>query len=183
MSLLEEITANGKQRLVTGAIAGVILLVAVVAIVREVIGPSTPKAPTQAWFYDLNTGKLFPGPIDAIPPIPAPSGPLPDGQPAGARAYVYTCKTCSAADRVITFVETCSPEVQAQLVQQQHSPTGLFYDTGMALNQGVGVFLKRPGDTQWIEEVKPEAIMLRIEELNKICPPGKYGKQCFPTGS
>jgi hypothetical protein len=140
-----------------------------------------PVIPTQAWYYDLNAGKLFAGPLTAIPPIPAPSGPLPNGEPAGARAYVYTCKTCSEADRVIAYVESCSPEVQAKLVQQLQSPGGLDHNRGSLLNDGVGVFIKRPADTQWLERVSPEAVTLVLNQLGTICPPGKEGKQCFPS--
>ena len=59
MSLLEEITANGKQRLITGLVTALILLVAIVAILHEAAGPPVAKTPARVWFYDLNTGNLF----------------------------------------------------------------------------------------------------------------------------
>jgi len=48
------------------------------------------KTKEKAWFYDLNTGELFVDDADKIPPIKAPSGRLPNGEPAGVSAYVMS---------------------------------------------------------------------------------------------
>ncbi|MBN1795035.1 MAG: hypothetical protein JW804_00020 [Sedimentisphaerales bacterium] len=55
-------------------------------------GDSRPetKEVKKAWFYDLNTGRLFKAKDELQGPIEAPSGPLPSGESAGVRAYVYT---------------------------------------------------------------------------------------------
>ena len=51
--------------------------------------PVRPDEPEKVWFYDLNTKELFTAKRSKLPPIKAPSGPLPDGTPAGVRAYVF----------------------------------------------------------------------------------------------
>lgn len=43
-----------------------------------------------AWFYDLNTDRLFQATCNKLGPIAAPSGPLSTGEPAGVRAHVYS---------------------------------------------------------------------------------------------
>jgi len=66
--------------------------------------------PTKAWFYDLNTEKLFTAKAGLTPPIAAPSGPLPDGQPAGVKAFVlsYVAEP-NEAKRFIGFLQTTEP--------------------------------------------------------------------------
>ena len=64
----------------------------------------------KEWFYDLNTSLLFTAEVGLTPPIDAPSGPLPNGQPAGVRAYVlaYTPEP-NEAERFIAFLEIAAP--------------------------------------------------------------------------
>lgn len=53
--------------------------------------PQAVDGPRQRWFFDLNTGELFPAPMEAEAPIPAPSGDLrgaPPGSAAGVEALV-----------------------------------------------------------------------------------------------
>jgi len=58
------------------------------------------------WFYDLNTGELFTARKGLMPPIEAPSGPMPDGRPAGARAYVLSyVDEPNEAERFTAFLE------------------------------------------------------------------------------
>ena len=74
----------------------------------------------KAWFYDLNTGQLFVGRDDQIPPIEAPSGPLRiesasgplrNGGPAGVKAYVYSyADEPNESNRFIGFLETSVPK-------------------------------------------------------------------------
>lgn len=44
--------------------------------------------PGRLWHLDLNSGELFPATMASAAPIAAPSGPLPDGSPAGVLAMV-----------------------------------------------------------------------------------------------
>ncbi len=68
------------------ALSCVLLLVIVLLVIgRDAPARHYPMG-KQAWFYDLNTGKLFVASGSETGPIEAPSGPLPDGRPAGLRA-------------------------------------------------------------------------------------------------
>ncbi len=60
----------------------------------------------RVWFYDSNSGRLFPGPARVVPPIDAPSGPTPDGEPAGLRAHVYRTRE---GGRIVRVLETTRP--------------------------------------------------------------------------
>ncbi len=77
----------------------------------------------KEWYYDLNTGKLFAAEKGLTPPIQAPSGPSPDGTPAGVRAYVLTyVYEPNESERFIGFLETtASPEILAKLPKRRGS--------------------------------------------------------------
>jgi hypothetical protein len=68
----------------------------------------------KAWFYDQNTGKLFKAKDKQIGPIKAPSGYLPNGEPAGVRAYVYTYENePNENELIIGYLEKpdpCAPQ-------------------------------------------------------------------------
>lgn len=67
------------------------------------------KSP-KAWFYDLNTGKLFTAKNNLVPPIEAPSGPLLNGRPAGVRAYVFSfVPEPNESELFIGFLEKSDP--------------------------------------------------------------------------
>jgi hypothetical protein len=73
--------------------------------------------PTKAWFYDLNTGKLFIAKTGLTPPIAAPSGPLPDGRPAGVKAIVLSyIAEPNEAERFIGFLQTTEPASSKPIV-------------------------------------------------------------------
>ena len=71
------------------SISVLILLIVMLCLVWP--SPSLKyESPTKAWYYDLNTGKLFADKANLLLPIDAPSGQLSDGSPAGVLAFVYT---------------------------------------------------------------------------------------------
>ena len=74
---------------------------------------SKVEAYDREWFYDLNTGKLFVAKIGQDPPIEAPSGSLPNGEPAGVRAYVFSYEyDADESEQFIGFLETLTPEAR-----------------------------------------------------------------------
>ncbi|MBA7610594.1 hypothetical protein ES703_17806 [subsurface metagenome] len=95
-----------------------ITVASVLLLLTVVIWMLIPEKPLEqveesdkAWFYDLNTGQLFVGKDDQIPPIEAPSGPLPNGGPAGVKAYVFSyADEPNESERFIGFLETSVPE-------------------------------------------------------------------------
>jgi hypothetical protein len=82
---------NDSPGLVLGVMFFSVLLLAAVWLWVRRAGPASalPQA-KMAWFHDMNTGKLFLARSKEAGPVPAPSGPTPDGQPAGFRAHVYS---------------------------------------------------------------------------------------------
>ena len=128
---------NKNFRIAVPILIACILLSFVALIVK-----STPDTIIQkqiahkAWFYDLNTSKLFIDEDTKLPPISAPSGPLPDGSPAGVRAHVY-CRGFgdNQSKPFIAFLETYKTE----------PPTASDSST-----QPKSVrFIKRPKDEDW----------------------------------
>lgn len=80
-------------------------------------GPERGAAPggTRAWFYDRNTGRLFLGNRRELGPVEALSGPLPDGQPAGLRAHVYSyCLDPNEDERFVGFLDKPDPHASGK---------------------------------------------------------------------
>jgi hypothetical protein len=82
---------NENPGLVLGVMLfSVVLLVVVLWWVRRAGPASSLPQGKMAWFHDTNTGELFLARSREVGPVPAPSGPTPDGEPAGFRAHVYS---------------------------------------------------------------------------------------------
>ena len=114
--------------------AAVVLLVAVLRTGNDSLPRLKPIK--KAWFYDLNTGELFVAGDDLVPPIEAPSGPLPDGGPAGVRAYVLTYKPQpDRSQRFIAFLEKADPNAG---------------ETGGAARWPAARLIKRIDDKKWV---------------------------------
>jgi len=135
---------NGNPQFVVSAalISGIVLL----TIGMWLLIPDKP-APVQTieeeWFYDLNTGKLFTAEKGLTPPIEAPSGPQPDGEPAGVRAYVLAYKP-NESEPFIGFLETSAPnDVKTRW------PTRPMRRSA-ATQWGWGKFLRRIEDERWV---------------------------------
>ncbi|MHC5165613.1 MAG: hypothetical protein ACYSOI_09830 [Planctomycetota bacterium] len=99
-------------RAVIGITIACFLVFVMIAIAQ--LTPDTPNPPEeskQTWFYDLNTKKLFIAKSSKLPPIKTASGELPDGTPAGVRAYVFMpTDQQQPTEPFIGFLETLSPE-------------------------------------------------------------------------
>ena len=150
------------------AAASVMLLLAIV------IGLSIPDKPLpivtieKEWYYDLNTGKLFTAEKGLNPPIEAPSGPLPDGTPAGVRAcvlsYVYEP---NESERFIGFLETtASPEILAKLPKRRDT-------VNAARKWGKGKMIRKVDDKLWI----PADSRLGQQILEEAFAPNEDGER------
>lgn len=138
--------ANENPRLVLGiTVASVVLLLAVTIWLIWPEPPAPVVVQKKEWYYDLNTGKLFVAEVGLTPPIEAPSGPLPDGKAAGARAYVlaYT-EEPNEAERFIAFLEIADPRGPADSTD----PPGV--KISGAKKWGRGKLLRRLEDEQWL---------------------------------
>lgn len=157
-----------------------ITVVTVLVLLTIVIGLlSGPKAPEikeykKAWFYDLNTGKLFVDKSSLIPPIEAPSGPLPDGSPAGVKAHVFTfAYEPNESERFIGFLETTDPNAEI------NSSTSSRQKTDSIKSWGQGKFFRRVEDEKWVSGSSKEARAILNEafapdenaERPRYCPP------------
>jgi len=150
------------------AAASVMLLLAIV------IGLSIPDKPLpivtieKEWYYDLNTGKLFTAEKGLNPPIEAPSGPLPDGTPAGVRAYVLSyVYEPNESERFIGFLETTtSPEILAKLPKRRDT-------VNAARKWGKGKMIRKVDDKLWI----PADSRLGQQILEAAFAPNKDGER------
>ena len=103
----------------------------------------------KAWFYDLNTGELFTAKTDKLPPIKAPSGHLPNGEPAGVRAYVFSyAKEPNESDYFIGFLETFTPEAKKHLSKLIKLKTAKSRESIKKLDDGR--LVRRAGSNQWV---------------------------------
>jgi len=103
------------------------------------------------WFYDLNTGELFTAKKGLTPPIEAPSGPLPDGKPAGVRAYVLSyVDDPNEAERFIAFLEIADPQATND-VPDRPGPK-----LTPAQRWGRGRLLRRLNDKKWVPGDSPQ---------------------------
>jgi hypothetical protein len=103
------INDNPKIVIAITTISACVLLLVVITLLWPK-GAAKVELGEKEWFYDLNTGKLFTAKKGLTPPIEAPSGSLPNGRPAGVRAYVLSyAYEPNESERFIGFLETTDP--------------------------------------------------------------------------
>lgn len=150
------------------SITGVTLVVLLIVVIGVLSGPKTPKIKEfkKAWFYDLNTGKLFVAKSKLKPPIKAPSGPLADGNPAGVIAHVFTyVYEPNESERFIGFLETTDPNAAIDISGKQR--------TDSAQSWGQGKLIRRVEDEQWFSGSSKEARAI----LNEVLLPNENGER------
>jgi hypothetical protein len=173
-----------------GILAAVVLLVISLFIIyRELSGTGGPQAPQSKYFLDLNTGEIFSGDINAIPPIDTPSGPH-DGEPAGVVAHIFTCGECEksyagmqAAEvqrtgATIAYLTKYTPEGKETLERMRSgdaSPDEMaggqdFYFSELVADES--------GDQWYSMQADPQS--QRLFEDMPDCPEGESLRQCFP---
>ena len=140
---------NNNPRIMVG-----IALVSAVALLMTVIGQCMPDNVPEvgeykkAWFYDLNTGELFVARSYKLPPIKAPSGPLPNGEPAGVKAYVFSyAQEPNESERFIGYLEKLTPEGKKYMSSFQKSRDNVTKESVRQLNKNR--LIRRVTDEQW----------------------------------
>ncbi len=109
LAIRQRINEHPRQVIIATCLCALVLLVVVISLLSPERS-AKPKAFKKAWFYDLNTGRLFTDRYDKSPPVKAPSGPLPDAQPSGVKAYLLTyVEEPNESQRFIGFLETTDP--------------------------------------------------------------------------
>lgn len=141
-------------------IALALLLFAVLFRAKEQVKVEpTPVYVKQAWYFDLNTQKLFTAPRDSPNPISTDSGDFED-EPAGVRAHIFTCTGCDDPDEAIVG--------------------WLFKPDMEALADGDGripFLVREPGGEAWHFSSSPEG--MAIADL-ALCPEGHEPHYCWP---
>jgi len=102
----------------------------------------------KAWFYDQNTKELFVDSSKKTGPIAAPSGPLPNGNPAGFRARVYSYVwNPKESELFVGFLERPDPNAGFKASAA---------DMAEVHKWAQGRLIKRIDDDHWISATSPE---------------------------
>ncbi len=163
------INNNPKLVIRITAVSVVLLLIVIVSLL---IPQNTVKIQDykKAWFYDLNTGGLFFARNSAVPPIKAPSGPLPNGEQAGVKAYIFSyTPEPNMSDRFIGFLETTDPAAKDNM------PGSANTKSSGPKEWGKGRLIRRPGDKQWYPADSSEGQAI----LKEVMLPNKKGQQAI----
>ncbi|GAG43518.1 unnamed protein product, partial [marine sediment metagenome] len=167
---------NRQNPKVIIGITVVTVLVLIIVVISLLSGPEVPevKEYKKAWFYDLNTGTLFAAKKDLIPPIEAPSGPLPDGSPAGVKAHVFTFTIePNESERFIGFLETTDPNAEIEFGASGSRKID------SAASWGLGKLFRRVDDAKWISGSSKEGRAI-LEEALERNENGKRALYCRP---
>ncbi|MDX1683166.1 MAG: hypothetical protein R3336_08600 [Phycisphaeraceae bacterium] len=174
-------------------IGAVCLLAFLLYIIVTQLMPGSPQMEVpDAWFYDLKTGQLFAAPSDRVPPIPTDSGPLDNGMPAGVRAHVFTCGSCTRDEMFVAYVSTYTQEAKALLEKvnaaqkdggAEVSPDKMMewqwkVEQGNAI-KAVDIEVDQPLADGWFAMESDEAYQIS-QKVNERCGPGKRAKPCSP---
>jgi hypothetical protein len=164
-----------NPRLIVG-ITAFCLFILFMIIIGILSGPGAPivQEYEKAWYYDLNTGKLFVDKSSLVPPIEAPSGPLGDGSPAGVRAHVFTfAAEPNESGRFIGFLETTDPNAEIDSSSSEGGRTGGF------TSWGHGKLIRRVESEKWVSGSSKQARII----LNEAFAPNENAERprsCLP---
>lgn len=180
---------NNNSALVT-ILAVVVLVISLGVIIMQTRAPGAGGRTIDLYYYDLNTGKLFVGKSDEIPPIEAPSGPYqnaPGNLPAGVRAHVYACGECpdvtnmtaeeaQQAGVTIAYLEMYTPEGKAALTgstEGEPSPE-------MMMDPMEHQLVRLPAaESRWVPAYSEPGYRL-TEGAIPNCPTGEPAVPCRP---
>jgi hypothetical protein len=145
----------------------VVLLIIVIWLLIPDKPPERVTIETE-WYYDLNTGKLFTAEKGLVPPIEAPSGPLPDGKPAGVRAYIVSyVYEPNESERFIALLETTASD---EMLARWPSRAGR---ASAARKWGRGKLIRKVDDKLWI----PADTKLGLQLLEDAFAPNENGER------
>lgn len=134
---------NDNPKVVAGvAFFSVLLLTVVLAQVLRPAPGRRYEESRKAWFYDLNTGRLFVSGGNESGPMTAPSGPLPGGGPAAFRAHVYSyVLDPNESELFVGFLERPDPNAGTE---RQASDMGDFHRWARA------TLIRRTDGDEWV---------------------------------
>ena len=170
---------NKNPKIVIGVCVAAVFIFLVIVIAQLMpYSPPIISQTSKAWFYDLNTDKLFITDGDRIPPIQAPSGKLPDGQPGGVKAYVFSySRDPSESERFIGYLEKYTPEGKKIVSSFRKSGDKVTEELIEQLNNNR--FVRRLDDDHWflVDSSEGRVILEQVSFINEMgqmpyyCPP------------
>jgi hypothetical protein len=156
---------NSHPLMIGGVAAASAALVGLLLILA--LRPASNASPVQgklAWFYDVNTGRLFQGSPKKTGPIAAPSGPASRGEPAGFRAHVYSyALRPNESELFVGFLEQPDPDAGGKC-----SASDMRDFDKWAQNR----LIRRPNDKDWVRAASPEGRAI----LEEMVRPNKKGQ-------
>ena len=184
---------NNNSAVVT-IVAVVILVISLGIIVWQTTGGGGNHV-VDVYYYDVNTGEIFLGKSDEIPPIEAPSGPI-DGQPAGYRAYVFACGDCPSNSEIVgatpeqlsgmnTFVGWVKKYTQdaKAAIERTENAENLSPEEEMeqieAWENGEVIKRTTDPDNAWVQSESRQGIRIQ-EETSQRCAEGEMATPCYP---
>jgi len=118
-----DLSAGGvnSRSIITAIAALVILFFSIWAIMCQLGGGRRNFTEVRnVYFFDVTKNELFEAPATSIAPIDVPSGQKDaNGEPAGVRANVFSCGSCSASNRFIAYLQKYSLEARDKMMQFQ----------------------------------------------------------------
>jgi hypothetical protein len=148
-------------------LTGVSLILLVLTIIYVLIPSKQPNMyePELAWFYDMNTGKLFKAEARLLPPIDSPSGADPNGKQAGVKAFVYKYMGDPNAQPFVAFLQTTAPgkkqEIAAILESEKESSQNSANKVQHML------MVKRVADKKWFAADSTEGLYIMATQVAK----------------
>jgi predicted transcriptional regulator len=148
-------------------LAGVSFIFLLIAIVYVLIPAAQPimHEPELAWYYDMNTGKLFKAEARLLPPIEAPSGPDANGLPAGVKAFVYKYIGDANSKPFLAFLQTTAPgkkEIVEQILRSEKSESQESANKIQSLT-----LVKRVKDKKWYPADSGEGVYVMMDKMVK----------------
>lgn len=190
---------NHNSTVVTcGAMA---VLVGALCYLNATMNPTMYVPPTTAYYYDTVKNELFVGKVQEIAPIPTPAGSTVNDEPAGVRAYVFTCSSCGdASSRFVGYLETFTEEsrnAQIRMNEQMLADNQMINNVSDPAANPVGnadpnasldlmaayakghLIAAAAMPNKWYPEGSIEASEL-ISKILERCPNKQFPTQCMP---
>lgn len=141
----------------------ILILFVLFLALRPASRVSVPQG-RKVWFYDVNTGRLFPGSPEKTGPIAAPSGPASDGEPAGFRAHVYSYVPDPNDSELFTgFLERPDPDAASKPAATDMEDFERWARSRL---------IRRVQDKKWVWAASPEGQAI----LQELLQPNKQGQ-------
>ncbi|MHC4638033.1 MAG: hypothetical protein ACYTBV_11100 [Planctomycetota bacterium] len=166
---------NINPRIVIGITCGFVLFFLVMLIWVLCPSDNLPVVSfKKEWYYDLNTSELFTARYGSKVPVKAPSGPLPSGEPAGVRAYVFSyAEEPNELELFIAFLEKPDPNEKQIEITDTSSAKGGFDQWSQ------GRLIRREEDKRWYQADSSEGRSI-LEEAYKPNEKNQRPSYCKP---